>query len=64
MNIEELELMMSPAVSKRWNFERSCVYQKYNKYPDKFLPGSTAYLENGNARGIYVITREGMEHLR
>ncbi|MBL1227127.1 helix-turn-helix domain-containing protein [Enterococcus sp. BWR-S5] len=63
IHLDQLGLMTFPRASERWNKERSYVYQQYKKYPEKFLPGSTAYLNGSGSGGTLIITREGMEHL-
>ncbi|WP_321383508.1 helix-turn-helix domain-containing protein [uncultured Enterococcus sp.] len=63
IQLDQLGLMTFPRASERWNKERSYVYQQYKKYPEKFLPGSIAYLNGSGSGGTLIITREGMEHL-
>lgn len=63
IDLRDIGLMTFPNASERWNYERSYVYQQFNKNPEKFLKGSVTFLEAGGVRGTFVITREGMEYL-
>lgn len=61
MNLEELGLMTFSEASERWNKESSYVRQMLSKYPQKFKHGTT--IKIGKGKGVYIITREGMEYL-
>ncbi|MBP2098870.1 helix-turn-helix domain-containing protein [Enterococcus rivorum] len=63
INITDLGLMTFSRASEQWGKERTYVLQQHRKHPQKFLPGSVAYLNGGKTKGTWVITREGMEHL-